>query len=372
MQFLGGAAALMVALYCADARASGKGPVQEYMPLEDSSSPVPAQKGDWVVAPIPVSNPTLGTGLEIVALYLHPKKSRHPQTSPATTEVGGLYTNQGTWFLGMFHKDELWEDRIRILTAAGAGVFELSYFGGAGGSPLNDDPLHFRFDTEILYLQAQARLPGTVYWYIGPTYLFNQADVTFDLDQLAEGLPAVGPNLRTAGVGVALTYDSSDDEYYPRSGTRAEVHWTDYGRAWGGDFEYRKFGGNLYRYFEVRSDLVAALAADFTGSTGTVPFYDLPNPEVRGYERGRYSSQYVFSLRAEARYKFRPRWGVIGFVDTGWANRTFGGLLSGETATSAGAGLRWQPQANQTLHLGLDAAVTNEGLVVFVQLGERF
>ena len=43
--------------------------------IEDAQDAVEArgQEGQWV--PIPVANPTLGTGIQAVLMYLHPKKS---------------------------------------------------------------------------------------------------------------------------------------------------------------------------------------------------------------------------------------------------------------------------------------------------------
>lgn len=358
--------------WMSSAHPAPEGPMQEYLPNQPPPAIIPAEKGSWVVAPIPVSNPTLGSGLELVALYLHPESEGAAGAPNATTGFGGLYTNEGTWFLGAFHQGALWNDRLRILAAAGTGLFELSYFGTSSDSFLSDHPVRFRFDTNILYLRAQVRVPGTENWFLGPTYLFNQADVRFKPGGLVPELPPTGPDLRIAGLGIALTYDTSNDTYYPTAGTRAELSWTDYGAHWGGDFEYTKFGGHVYRYLGAGDRLTIALALDLKGSSGNVPFYDQPYIDVRGYERGRFSNDYTLSLRSEARYKFRPRWGIVAFVDTGWAHESLGGMLGGDRGRSAGAGLRWQAAKDQTLHIGLDAAATEDGSVVFIQLGERF
>ncbi len=65
---------------------------------------IPA-KGNFVAVPIPISNPTVGTGLQAALLYLHPKKDTQPQNS--TSGIVGMYTDSNSWLAGIFH-DGYW------------------------------------------------------------------------------------------------------------------------------------------------------------------------------------------------------------------------------------------------------------------------
>ena len=51
---------------------------------------IPA-KGNFVAVPIPISNPTVGTGLQAALLYLHPKKD-DSQSQNSTSGIVGMYT----------------------------------------------------------------------------------------------------------------------------------------------------------------------------------------------------------------------------------------------------------------------------------------
>ena len=42
-------------------------------------------KGTWLTVPIPVSNPTVGSGLQAAILYLHPKSSENPDVPNSTS-----------------------------------------------------------------------------------------------------------------------------------------------------------------------------------------------------------------------------------------------------------------------------------------------
>mgnify|MGYP003133653538 CR=1 FL=1 len=78
------------------------------------------EKGNWVVAPIPVSNPTMGTGLQLATLYLHPSRDGNGGPNP-TSGLGAMYTDTNSWGVGAFHQDYLLDDRLRVTAAACAG-----------------------------------------------------------------------------------------------------------------------------------------------------------------------------------------------------------------------------------------------------------
>ena len=86
-------------------------------------------QGSWVAVPIPVSNPTIGTGLQATLLYLHPKISSAPNVPNATSGVMGMYTDTESWFVGGFHDGNWSDDRYRFSVFGGTNEFDLDYFG---------------------------------------------------------------------------------------------------------------------------------------------------------------------------------------------------------------------------------------------------
>ena len=51
------------------------------------------QQGAWLPVPIPVSNPTVGTGIQAALLYLHPKTSTDSTALNPTSGIMGMYTD---------------------------------------------------------------------------------------------------------------------------------------------------------------------------------------------------------------------------------------------------------------------------------------
>ncbi len=76
-------------------------------------------------------------------------------------------------------------------------------------------------------------------------------------------------------------------------------------------------------------------------------------------------------LLIEGRHKFRPRWGVVAFVEAGWFGEDIGSLISGRTIVSYGGELRWQVTKIK-LNLGLDFAISTDDEAILIQIGEKF
>ncbi len=328
--------------------------------------------GSWVVAPIPKSSPTLGTGLQPVVLYMHPPKPDNPDNEPAITGVGGLYTDNNSYVLGAFHKDYLFQGRLRTMAALGKGKLNLNYFGQGDKGLLTKHPLSYSIEMDVLYLGVQARLPHTEHWYFGPNYLYSNGTVSFRLSELAPAFPDIGRSISIAALGLDLSYDNRDDSLYPTEGTYFMASVSDYGEAWGGDYDYRKYGLSLSHYFKLGSKLVLAANGELKGSSGNVPFFDMPNLSVRGYESGRFIDDYTLTTRAELRYQFRPRWGFVTFVDGGVVNDSLSDILSGDTGLGYGAGVRFRASEGSTLNLSLDVARTSEDTGIYIRVGEMF
>lgn len=330
-------------------------------------------KGNWVIAPIPVSNPTLGTGLQLAALYLHPSRGKSDSSPNATSGLGVMYTDNDSWFAGLFHKTYLYDDRLRLMVAAGKGSLQLKYFGSGGGGVLAENPVGYSLDTNIGFARAQWRLPGTEHWFFGPAYTYGQGDVTLDFSSLVPSLPAVGKGVLVSGLGLTLTYDSRDSNYYPTEGVDFGISSYYYGDNLGSDFNFSKTTVYLSNYFPVSPKMVIASNAYYESGAGDVPFFMLSSPGVRGYDRGRYMDDGALKLSLESRYKFAARWSAVGFYDYGWVSDKADQLLSGKTAYSIGGGIRWQTTPDKPLNLGIDVAYTGDNdTVVFIQIGEQF
>lgn len=339
-----------------------------YDDTQDAISLAEKDKGQWVPVPIPVANPTVGNGLQAVLMYLHPKKTDTKHNT--TSGIAGLYTDTESWFVGAFHDDYLAGDKYRYSIFMGTGEFNLDYYGIGNG--LGDRSVSYQFNMQVFAPKFQFRIANLKNWFTGVHYIYLDSDSIFRLSELDPNLSDLEISVKTAGLGLLLTYDSRDDNYYPTSGQWFETKLTDYRDTWGGKDSYQKTTTFINHYQPVTNDLVIALRANLQTSDGDTPFFDLPTLKMRGFSSDRYRDQHTISLHSEARYKFLPRWGVTGFYEVGWFNNNSSDLFDDDMIKSIGAGLRWQVTKEQGMNLGVDVAYSSGDYTVYVQVGEGF
>lgn len=174
-------------------------------------------QGVWLPVPIPVSNPTIGTGLQAALFYLHPKASTNPTVLNPTSGIVGMYTDSDSWFAGGFHDGNLNDDLYRFRVLAGSGQFNLDYFGVGDDSTLKNDPIPYSISTDAVFSQLLRRLPDSKDWYIGLRYSFIRSNVFFD-EEANPDLPTVTNNMVTSSLGLITNFDSRDDNYHPTKG----------------------------------------------------------------------------------------------------------------------------------------------------------
>ena len=329
------------------------------------------EQGAWLPVPIPVSNPTIGTGLQAALLYLHPKTSADPEIPNSTSGIAGLYTDSDSWFVGGFHDGSLKNDLYRFRALAGTGKFNLDYFGIGDDSDLNDNPIPYSISTDAMFAQALRRLPKSENWYIGLRYAFIRSTVAFN-ENMDAGVPVVSDDSITSSLGLITNYDSRDNNYYPLSGSYFEFVWSANDEAIGSDFDFRKLTSFYNYYLPVTEESTLALRANIADANGDVPFYLLPTLRLRGFPAGRYKDNSMLSGHVEWRHKPVPRWGYILFIEAGSVADTIDNILQTDIVTAYGGGIRWQVTADKLLNLGVDVGFSDNDYAIYVNVGERF
>jgi len=340
---------------------------------EARASPTPvARKGNWVIVPIPVVNPTIGNGLQLAALYLHPKSVVEESAPGGTSGVVTMATDSGARMLGAFHDSSFANDRFRLTAFAGAGQFNLKFYGTSENSPLVDNPLAYQMDGTIGQVRGAVRIGGTENWYAGLTYQFLQTTLTFKTSEPSPEQPDVPRDFRNAGLGPQLTYDSRDSNYYPRSGQYARVSWLNFGSRWGGDFEFDKIDAFYNHYLPLDPSSLVAFRVRLQDSSDGTPFFALPTLDMRGFSVDRYRANDTLSITAEWRHKFTDRWGMVAYAEAGRFAPSVRELADGRTIKTFGGGVRWRVTAERDMNVGLDYAVSSDDRAVFIQIAERF
>lgn len=329
----------------------------------DSTRSIDANSSNYVVAPIPFSNPTLGTGLNVVGLYLHAKRDKE-SLSP-TTAVVALYSSNESWMAGVFHEDFWDHGKNRVKLGIGASELNLNYYGigqeeenvyqyGMKVTPVLGRYQRQVFD-ENLFLGLQ---------YIG---FFGEIEGKSEENKL----PFQG-KFSASALGLVTTYDSRNDNYFPTSGNYSEIIYNYYSELLGSDFNSEILKASSIFYFPHFKASTLALKVEYKYNSSGKPFFLLPSVSLRGFDRTKYIDNTVLQMQSEERFKFSPRFAAVAFFEAGVYGPTFKELNGDSLIMSYGTGLRYQVLKKKKINLAVDVAFSDTDSAVYLRLGEAF
>lgn len=333
----------------------------------DSTSKSNDEKQGFIALPIPMSNPTLGTGVQLVGLYMHAKEP-DSKAHNDTSGIVGMYTSTKSWLVGAFHDGALKDDSVRYTGGIFHGDLKLKYYGDGNDPIFADDPLKYDMTMSGVMLRALFQIAGSD-WYIGPQYNYMQTDISFR--EFNDFWPET-EQVKSGGLGAVIHYDTRDDNYYPTQGWYTQFSYMDYGQNWGGDGDYNIGKLSTSNYWSVRNDLVVASKLTAMTSGGDVPFYEKPTLQMRGFNHGRYRNDNIVQAQLEGRWTFMQRFGAVAFLGLGKTAEAEQDILSQSTVVTKGIGLRWQPVEQKKMNIRIDLARGPEESTLHLSVGEAF
>ncbi len=327
------------------------------------------RQGSWLTVPIPISNPTVGSGLQFGLIYLHAPDSNKDKPN-STSGIAGMWTDSDSHFLGVFHDDNFLNDRFRLNSFAGVMDFNLDFFGiGSSNSPLS---VKYNIRAKLFNLETLAAIPRIEGWYFGPVLQWLDSDITFSVVSDDFDIPIFTRNSVTSSLGLSLIYDSRNDNYYPTEGSYFNLKNLQDAIRWGSDYSFSRSDIEYKTYFTINSNNSLAFKLAMRETSNNTPFYLLANLAIRGVAYGRYIDNASFSLHSEWRVKLNQRWGLVTFVETGEVAASISQIDLKNRVNSVGLGVRWQAVENKKLNLGVDLAFLNSETTVYIRVGESF
>ncbi|MDV5824487.1 BamA/TamA family outer membrane protein [Sphingobium naphthae] len=337
-------------------------------------------KPDLLIAPLPVSNPALGTGAALAGvLYYNPNGS----PTPWVTGVAGGYTSTDTWGVGLFHQMALDDDRFHITALAGYGDARLNFYGigpNAGEAGLS---VKLRDKGLMAYLDGQVRifdkgLLSNLHFGARASYLRLESSASIPTpDRPDLDLPEVELRSKIATIGPSFTFDTRDHPFNPHKGVLVTGTWMFGADFLGSDFEHSKLEILSTGYFRLAKSTVLAVRKTLCSVKGDAPFYDLcmfgRHADLRGYEAGRYRDGATWALQAELRQRVTDHLGVVGFAGVGGIAQSSGDIWKHSYVLgSGGVGLRYLASPANDVNLRLDVAWGKDGAAVYFGIGEAF
>lgn len=328
------------------------------------------QRGDFVAVPIPISNPTLGTGLVLGAAYFYAQTAQQKAIQPASlTSVGGIYTDNDSKALALVQQNYWSHNQWRFTGRFGAADLRLSL------PSLGDTVAQSAIDWRIKGYLGQARLSRQVWpnWYAG--FLGRVIDVKQtlqgDVEPDQSGLLAL-PDVISAGLGAYVEYDTRDMPTNAYSGRyfKAEALFND--ESIGSSRTYQNYQMTLNSYHRVAERLVLAWQLQGCLRDGKLPIWDACTLKLRGFSATDYMGTSSISGQIEARWQLGGRWGLAGFGGGGYSRFAYGRIDKRTWVPSYGVGIRFMVLKVKRINMRLDYARSFDSDAIHLAVGEAF
>ncbi len=337
--------------------------------IRDDESKLKVQRGNFVVVPIPISNPTLDSGLVVGGAYFYPQTEEQKKLQPASlTAMGGLYTSNDSRAFVIAQQNYWRNDRWRFTGALGGADLRLSLL--APDETSDGSSVDWRINGQFLFAKLSRRIKGD--WYGGVlTRVVNANQSISTIDANAETEFELG-DVTSAGLGAVIEYDARDNPFYSTSGQYFKIDALFNDESVGSDSTYQSYSDAFRSYHGLSDSVVLAWEVQGCKRGGTVPLWDACTIKLRGFSVTDYLGKVSASSQAEARWQLSKRWGVVGFAGVGYFGSSFNEFRSRESIPSYGAGVRFTVLPAKRINLRVDFARSRDDEAVHISVGEAF
>jgi len=336
--------------------------------IRDAKSRLKYRMRNFVVVPIPLSNPTLDTGLILAGAYFWPQTPEQKEVQPASaTGAAGMYTSNDSYFYGIAHNHYWGDDRWRFEGVLGHVDLKLKL--RLPGNLPSDPFVDWVLNGDFLNLKLLRRIRGD--WYGGFVARYLSLEQTFGIEFPAADA-ALAYKADTIGLGLALEYDTRDSQFSSHSGRHFELDSLINRQSLGSDEDYEWYQGAFSSYHELFPKWVLAWELKGCKVSGEAPLWDSCRVDLRGFPATEYLGSASLSGQAEARWQFHRKWGAVAFAGTGTVKDSFGREPGSETVPSYGLGLRFMVLQEHRINVRLDYARSKDNDGVYLAVGEEF
>jgi hypothetical protein len=219
---------------------------------------------------------------------------------------------------------------------------------------------------------AACAFPGTEHLYAGLTYQFLQSTLTFKASEISTELPDVPASFHSAALGRSSP-GQPRQQLLPDAASTRGVSWLNYGKRWGGDFEFDKVDSFYNHYLPFGVDVAARLSRALPGGERGHAVLRPADARHAGLFRRPLSRQpHALGHARSGATSSRSRWGIVAYAEAGRFASTATKLADGRTIKTVGGGVRWRVTAERDMNVGLDYAVSSDDRAVIHPDRERF
>jgi len=337
--------------------------------LRDEQVPLKAQRGDFVVVPIPISSPTFGTGLVAAGAYFYGQTEEQKKVQPASlTGLGGAYTDNESWAAAVAQQS-YWDGNRWRLTAV-AGFVDFSLTLATPDLPSGETEVAWGIVGALFQATISRRL-GDSRWYGGviARYLAMDQDIDSTLSDLNFDL---GETLYVAGLGLVAEFDRRNRPFNSQSGIYFKADAMFSTTSGDRDGSYQGYGADFRSYRSISDSVVLAWQIKGCSRSGNAPLWNACFINLRGFSITEYIGRHSAMGQAELRWNFHKRWGAAAFAGWGWAGNSFAEQGDDQNTPSYGVGGRFMVLPSQGINIRVDLAWSEDDEAIHLSVAEAF
>jgi Omp85 superfamily domain len=267
---------------------------------EPSSERTPTRRGEFVVAPLPISSPAWGTGIIPILGYIFPLSTRDKVSPPSVIAEAGLVTDNGSWAFALagdfYFKENCYH--ATVVYARGNLNYNLYGIGIVAGNAGLKLPLT---QTGQLFSAEFLRHIGWRF-FLGPRFFSGESTITLRTsDGTIPAPPDVGLQTNLRALGVHLQRDTRPNRFYPRTGMLLDFTMNFFAKDLGSKYSFQSYRFSFSKFASLSKKQVLAYNLGICGTGGQPPFYGNciygTNNQLRGYTAGQYLDRYMVSTQ---------------------------------------------------------------------------
>jgi len=332
---------------------------------------------DWLAYPYIFYSPETslafgGGGIVYFKLYDNPKA----KSSSITPSF--YYTINGQYDITIIPELFLMNDKLKIWSKLNYSSYFDRYYGIGSNSPEIENDQYLQDN-----IQAQIKLQPKLFderLNIGINYEIRNMSVadTKENPFLENDSTIVGrEGGLTSGLGLALAWDTRDNNFFPSSGGYYEAYTSNFFEFIGSDFNYSKTVVDLRHYWNLTSDHVLAAQGYLLSEGGTPPFYDLGllggSKLMRGTIMGRYRDKSYYVIQSEYRMpQLVWRFGLILFAGIGDVAPSVGKIMISTVKPTYGFGIRFRFDELEKVEVRMDVGFGKGTSGIYFDINQAF
>lgn len=354
---------------------------QSATPAKPAEQPKKKKKklgpGAFVVAPLPISSPAIGSGVVPILGYIFPLSMKDKNAPPSVIGGAGLFTNNGSSGFAIGGDLYLKHATYRLKAGFVHGAIDYNIYGTGVASNLKL-PLQ---QTGEAFFAEFLRVIGWKF-YLGPRFFTGHSIITLNPTKVTTVPipPDLGIHTTLRSLGARLTRDTTLNRFYPTNGTFFTFTSDFVSQALDSKYTFQTYNATFNQYISLTKNQVLAYNGLFCATFGAPPFYGNciygTNNELRGYVAGRYFTRYSLAAQLEYRLVLPKRFGLVAFGGLGGVipggNQLLQRVQSDHFLPAGGAGLRFELSKVYHVNLRADIAQGVNDHTFSLGVGEAF